>query len=237
MALGLKVPRIEMVEKWVREGFGEDPKQVYLGVWDGDGGDRGDDERGELVAGALWRFEDGVVANKGREGDGEGEKEGGEDGGKMDEDAKKAAAFADARKRMWEEFEAGFFAGVPYASKLRVLCIFNSGLVLDCLLAGLFSTTLSAIGPRESPLSDTDTTTSRPHDSCHDSRPSPSRSCFAIGRMGNSTFRRTWPQVRVDGLGGWARSVSEAWVQSCSGGGDGSKALWGGGHGVEALDG
>lgn len=125
MALGLKVPRIEMVEKWVREGFGEDPKQVYLGVWDGNGGDRGDDERGELVAGALWRFEDGVVANKGREGDGEGEKEGGEDGGKMDEDAKKAAAFADARKRMWEEFEAGFFAGVPYASKLRVLCIFN----------------------------------------------------------------------------------------------------------------
>jgi hypothetical protein len=104
MGRNLRVPRIQMVEGWVRHGFGTDSAQVYLQV--------SDDETGEMVAGALWRFEDG----EGREKQDENvaDEKDGESGnvmmeGEDEEAARTAAAFADARKSMWKEFEAGFF--------------------------------------------------------------------------------------------------------------------------------
>ena len=120
MARNLKVPRIQMVEEWIRHGFETDSAQVYLQV--------SDDETSEMVAGALWRFEDGAGREK-QDENVEGEKEGeggsrkteGEGRGKaeqVNEEAKIAAAFANARKSMWKEFEATFFPGQPYASRL-----------------------------------------------------------------------------------------------------------------------
>jgi hypothetical protein len=172
MGQNLQVPRIEMVEGWVRHGFGTDSAQVYLQV--------SDDEAGEMVAGALWRFEDGEGRNKQDENvaDEEENKKEGESGGAKteggdDEAARMAAAFADARKKMWEEFEAAFFAGEPYASELRFFYLFSS-------LPVIYTTTL--------PYRKANTTaTLRPHDTRHDPRPSPSRSRFAVDRMGNPT--------------------------------------------------
>ena len=163
MGQNLQVPRIEMVEGWVRHGFGTDSAQVYLQV--------SDDETGETVAGALWRFEDGEGKDKQDENvadEEEDKKEGGDD-----EAARMAAAFADARKKMWKEFEAAFFAGEPYASEFRFFYLFSS-------LPAIYMTIL--------PYRKANTTaTLRPHDTRHDSRPSPSRSRFAVDRMGNPT--------------------------------------------------
>ena len=97
MGLNLPGPRIQMVEDWVRQGLTTDSTQTYLKVED--------DETGEMVAGALWRFDDGKAVKR-RMGDEDGKKEEGED----DEGAKKAKAFAEARMRMWEEFRDGWFA-------------------------------------------------------------------------------------------------------------------------------
>ncbi|KAM0696917.1 hypothetical protein Q7P36_002988 [Cladosporium allicinum] len=112
MGLNSRVPRIQMVEGWVRHGFETDSAQVYLQV--------SDDETAEMVAGALWRFEDGEAREKQDENVAD-QKEGGGDGVKMEEGedeqaAKMAAAFAEARKSMWKEFEAEFFLGQPYAN-------------------------------------------------------------------------------------------------------------------------
>jgi len=121
MARNMKVPRIQMVEEWVRHGFETDSAQVYLQV--------SDDETGEMVAGALWRFEDGEGREKQDEHRGDGkEGEGGGDSSKTDEGEDEegrvaAAAFAHARKSMWKEFEATFFPGQPYASKLSLFFV------------------------------------------------------------------------------------------------------------------
>jgi hypothetical protein len=219
MGRNLRVPRIQMVEGWVRHGFGTDSAQVYLQV--------SDDETGEMVAGALWRFEDG----EGREKQDENvaDEKDGESGnvmmeGEDEEAARTAAAFADARKSMWKEFEAGFFPGQAYSSELRFLLSF------------LFGSSTPACSMTFLHAKANITATLISHDTRHDPRPSPSRSCFAVDRMGNPTCRRTWPQVRTHGFGGWARSISEARFQSCSGGGDGSETFWRGGYGVETLD-
>ena len=55
--------------------------------------------------------------------------------------------------------------------------------------------------------------------------------------MGHAARRRARAQERADGVGGRAECLSEAWLQSGEGGGDGSEALWGGSYGVETLDG
>jgi hypothetical protein len=120
MGRNLPVPRIQMVEEWVRQGFETDSAQVYLQV--------SDDETSEMVAGCLWRFEDGEVDGRGKQDENVAdEKEGGdvkieeEDGA---ETARMAAAFANARKSMWKEFEAEFFPSQPYASELRISFLF-----------------------------------------------------------------------------------------------------------------
>ena len=222
IALGrnLRVPRIKMVEGWVRHGFGTDSAQVYLQV--------SDDETGEMVARALWRFEDG----EGREKQDENvaDEKDGESGyvkmeGEDEEAARMAAAFADARKSVWKEFEAEFFPAQAYASELRFLLSF------------LFGSSTAAFSMTSLHIKANTTATLRSYDPRHDSRSSPPRSRFAIDRMGNPTCRRTWPQVRTHGFGSWARSISKARFQSCSGGGDGSETLWCGGHGVEKMDG
>ena len=118
MGLGLPGPRIQMVEDWVRQGLTTDSTQTYLQVKD--------DETGEMVAGALWRFDDGKMA---KQHVGAPEKEGGKEEEEGDDGAKKrAAAFAKARGEMWEEFREGWFAGEEgYASEfLPSSSIFSS---------------------------------------------------------------------------------------------------------------
>lgn len=118
MAQNSKVPRIEMVEGWVRHGFGTDSAQVYLQV--------SDDETGEMVAGALWRFEDGEGREKQDENAADEKKDKGDvkmEGGEDEQAARMAAAFVGARKNMWKEFESGYFSGQPYASELRLFFI------------------------------------------------------------------------------------------------------------------
>jgi hypothetical protein len=119
MGLNLPGPRLQMVEDWVRQGLTTDSTQTYLKV--------SDVETGEMVAGALWRFDDGVAVER-RKGPAEEELE-----GKKDEDenegAKKAKAFAEARMSMWEEFREGWFPGQPHASES--LCILD--VIVICL--------------------------------------------------------------------------------------------------------
>jgi hypothetical protein len=103
MGLNLPGPRLQMVEDWVRQGLTTDSTQTYLQV--------SDDETGEMVAGALWRFDDGKAVKR-RMGD---EEEKGKE--EEDEGAKKAKAFAEARMKMWEEFRDGWFAGEAHASE------------------------------------------------------------------------------------------------------------------------
>ena len=102
MGLNLPGPRLQMVEDWVRQGLTTDSTQTYLQV--------SDDETGEMVAGALWRFDDGVTVKRHSGSGATTEEEG-------DEGAKKAAAFAKARMEMWEEFKNGWFPAQPHASK------------------------------------------------------------------------------------------------------------------------
>ena len=173
MGLNSRVPRIQMVEGWVRHGFETDSAQVYLQV--------SDDETGEMVAGALWRFEDGEAREKQDENVAD-QKEGGGDGVKKEEGedeqaAKMAAAFAEARKSMWKEFEAGFFSGQPYASELRFsFCRLYESLIM---VVSIKTTALHSKANTTALL--------RSHDPRHDSRPSPPRSRFAVDRMGNPT--------------------------------------------------
>jgi hypothetical protein len=110
MGLNLPGPRIQMVEDWVRHGLQEDSTQTYLQVKD--------DETGEMVAGAMWRFAP-VGEGKSESGsESEVESEGVEEKkAEQDERAGMAAAFAKARKEMWEEFEGMFFPGEKYASE------------------------------------------------------------------------------------------------------------------------
>ena len=179
MGQNLQVPRIEMVEGWVRHGFETDSAQVYLQV--------SDDETGEMVAGALWRLEDGEgrekqdenVADE-EEGKEEGESGGVKTEGEDEEAARMAAAFADARKKMWKEFEAGFFAEEPYASELRSLLPVA---YLSGSLPAIYTIYMTTLPHRKANT----TATLRPHDPRHDSRPSPSRSRLAVDRMGNPT--------------------------------------------------
>jgi hypothetical protein len=166
MALNSQVPRIQMVEGWVRHGFETDSAQVYLQV--------SDNETGEMVAGALWRFEDGREKQDENVAD---EKEGEEMEEEDGQAARMAAAFAEARKKMWKEFEAGFFLGQPYASELRFFCflcrLYDSlNMVVSTELLHSKANTIALL---------------RPHDPRHDSRPSPPRSRFAVDRMGNPT--------------------------------------------------
>jgi hypothetical protein len=102
MGLNLPGPRLQMVEDWVRQGLTTDSTQTYLKVED--------DETGEMVAGALWRFDDGAAVKRRMGEEGEEEKE-------EDEGAKKAKAFAKARMSMWVEFREGWFAGEAHASE------------------------------------------------------------------------------------------------------------------------
>lgn len=97
MGLGLPCSRREMVERWVRHGLLHDSTQTYLRVCDG--------ATGAMVAGALWRFAPG-----------EEEARGEEEGGEVEVD-ERARAFGRARREMWEEFKAGFFAEGAYASE------------------------------------------------------------------------------------------------------------------------
>jgi hypothetical protein len=108
MGLGLPGPRIQMVEDWVRHGLQEDSTQTYLQV--------SDDETGEMVAGAMWRFTP-VGDGEGRKSESEGGRETTEKKAEGDEKAGMAKAFARARREMWEEFEGTFFAGESYASE------------------------------------------------------------------------------------------------------------------------
>lgn len=124
-AMGLNLPcsRIEMVEAWVRQGLTTDSTKTYLKVED--------DETGEMVAGALWRFDDGVAVERGTGGEVEEEKEGGED---EDEGAKRAKAFAKARMSMWEEFREGWFpAGEAHASEFCFFFAFVQLSSFSCL--------------------------------------------------------------------------------------------------------
>ena len=110
MGLNLPGPRLQMVEDWVRQGLTTDSTQTYLKV--------SDDETGEMVAGALWRFDDGVAVKKHvGSGGAAGEKK------EEDEGAKRAAAFAKARMAMWEEFRDGWFPEQPHASKSSSLSL------------------------------------------------------------------------------------------------------------------
>jgi hypothetical protein len=107
MGLNLPMSRIHMVEDWVRQGLTTDSTQTYLKV--------SDDETGEMVAGALWRFEpldDRSTVKKHADSAGKEEVT-----AKEDEGAKMAAAFAAARKAMWEEFSSTYFPGQPHASE------------------------------------------------------------------------------------------------------------------------
>ena len=81
------------------------------------------------------------------------------------------------------------------------------------------------------------TTCERPPNPRHDTRAPPPRRRFQADRMGHAARRRARAQERADGVGGRAECLSEAWLQSGEGGGDGSEALWGGSYGVETLDG
>lgn len=105
MGLNLKGPRIQMVEEWVRHGLETDSTQTYLQV--------SDTETGEMVAGALWRFEPvgDAAAHQKPPTD---EKA---DAPPQDEATKMATAFAAARMAMWEEFSSTYFPNQPYASK------------------------------------------------------------------------------------------------------------------------
>lgn len=116
MGLNLPGPRLQMVEDWVRQGLTTDSTQTYLQV--------SDDETGEMVAGALWRFDDGKVVKRRMGEEVEEEEEG-------DEGAKKAKAFAEARMAMWEEFRDGWFAGEAHASESLSLSLSLSFLFLD----------------------------------------------------------------------------------------------------------
>lgn len=116
MGLNLPGPRIQMVEDWVRQGLTTDSTQTYLKVED--------DETGEMVAGALWRFDDGKAVKKHVGAAEQGKKEGGEE----DEGAKRAAAFAKARMAMWEEFREGWFPGQPHASELLSFVLLQTAL-------------------------------------------------------------------------------------------------------------
>jgi hypothetical protein len=109
MGLNLPGPRIQMVEDWVRHGLQEDSTQTYLQVTD--------DETGEMVAGAMWRF--APVGEGKSEGESESESEVKGEGveKKKAEQDEMAAAFATARKEMWAEFEGTFFPGERYASE------------------------------------------------------------------------------------------------------------------------
>lgn len=109
MGLNLPGPRLQMVEDWVRQGLTTDSTQTYLKV--------SDDETGEMVAGALWRFDDGVAMKRRIGAAHEEEKATDEAREEEDEGAKKAAAFAKARMGMWEEFRDGWFPEQPHASK------------------------------------------------------------------------------------------------------------------------
>jgi hypothetical protein len=111
MGLNLPGPRLQMVEDWVRQGLTTDSTQTYLKVED--------DETGEMVAGALWRFDDGAAVKRRMGEEGEEEKE-------EDEGAKKAKAFAKARMSMWEEFREGWFAGEAHASEFFFFFFFDS---------------------------------------------------------------------------------------------------------------
>ena len=55
--------------------------------------------------------------------------------------------------------------------------------------------------------------------------------------MGHAARRRARAQERAHGVRSRAECLSEAWLQSGEGGGDGLEALWGGSYGVETLDG
>jgi hypothetical protein len=168
MALNSRVPRIQMVEGWVRHGFETDSAQVYLQV--------SDDETDEMVAGALWRFEDGEGREK-QDENVEDEKENEEKEEENEQAARMAAAFAEARKKMWKEFEAGFFPGQPYASELRFFCFVCR--LCDSLIMVVSTELLHSKANTIALL--------RPHDSRHDSRSSPPRSRFNVNRMGNPT--------------------------------------------------
>lgn len=135
MGLNLPGPRIRMVEDWVRHGLEADSTQTYLQV--------SDDETGEMVAGALWRFQplddDGKTVAKKHVG-ATGEETADDD----DEGAKMAAAFAKARMAMWEEFQATFFPEQAYASKLTFLPSFVDLMTLPLLIFVRFKTCKSS---------------------------------------------------------------------------------------------
>lgn len=101
MGIGLPGPRIQMVEDWVRAGLHSDSTQTYLQV--------SDDETGEMVAGALWRFQP-EESEKGKPS------AGGSSMRELDEKAKMAKDFADKRMEMWEAFQGEFFPDQAYAS-------------------------------------------------------------------------------------------------------------------------
>lgn len=126
MGLNLLGPRLQMVEDWVRQGLTTDSMQTYLQV--------SDDETGEMVAGALWRFDDGVAVKK-HVGSGGAATEDGTKEEEQDEGAKRAAAFAKARMAMWEEFRDGWFPGQAHASKSSSLSLPFVFLGLDCIFA------------------------------------------------------------------------------------------------------
>jgi len=116
MGLNLPGPRIQMVEDWVRQGLTTDSTQTYLKV--------SDDETGEMVAGALWRFEptgDGSTVKKHVGSTG---KEAAAADGDDDEGARMAAAFAAKRMEMWEEFSSTWFPDQPYASESTVCVLY-----------------------------------------------------------------------------------------------------------------
>jgi hypothetical protein len=54
--------------------------------------------------------------------------------------------------------------------------------------------------------------------------------------MGHAARRRARPQERSHGVGSRAECLSEAWLQSGEGSGDGSETLWRGSYGIEAVD-
>lgn len=107
MGLGLPGPRQQMVEDWVRQGIQSDSTQTYLKVLD--------DETGQMVAGALWRFQPEDI-EKSRMGGNMRE---------QDEAAKMAAAFSAARTEMWEAFRGEFFPDQPYASMIDLPLVRN----------------------------------------------------------------------------------------------------------------
>lgn len=172
MGLNLPMPRIQMVEDWVRHGLETDSTQTYLKVTD--------EKTGEMVAGALWAFEPlGEEKKDGNEKKAEVDEQ--------DEEKKMAAAFAKARMAMWKEFEGEYFPRQPYASESSLhvlscravghnaLCIFCYRLIYSMLLE-LRSLTTCAL-PK------------RPPHSRHHARPPPTRRRLATHRMGHTTCR------------------------------------------------